>query len=290
VGFARSQKVISLVDGLSSSGRKIFLFVDGEHPKHKLECKNMRTAAIELQNKYGIQVHQSGVNLGVGRAIPAGIEWAFNYTQSLIVIEDDCSPNEFALSYFDESLPYLKNEFVMVCGISPGKKDEESHNYGSSTSSFPLIWGWATTKDAWNKIAFQEKRSTLTRAAIEVLSSPRKVIRYNFFYAARIRIERGNLNAWDSVVAHQMLRKNLYSIVPDISLFSNTGADSVGSHKFELDNISGDSVLTATRAPITLPINFGHEARRETDKKIIKNIYRMRPKHLFSPLKAYLEN
>jgi hypothetical protein len=231
-----------------------------------------------------IKVKISEKNLGVRFAVPAAINWALESCESLIVLEDDCLPNQYALDYFDESIKMVNQKTVLASGSTLPNFPEKLSGY-SYESAYPLIWGWALTKNSWAKIR-PDQVITFKEIFQSILKYPNKTISILYFYAAVIRVDRGLLNAWDSPVALRMLINNYKSIIPDSSVISNVGQDDVASH---FESISTKPEFTVTnygnRAP-SMTKNLSENLSRELDKEIQNQIYKMKFRHILSPIKS----
>ena len=108
-----------------------------------------------------------------------------------------------------------------------------------------------------------------------------------FFLASEIRVRKGKLDAWDSSLALFMLVNKYISVIPNESCITNVGSDQFASHT----KLVTDTELIASpseRIPST-KIDVSLTSMQEIDKRIEKNIYNMKLKQLFSPLKATLE-
>lgn len=282
--FRRPNNLEVIVRACDDEKRDIYIFVD--------KCDNydeLNTEVCGLANQYAkssqrIKVKISEKNLGVRFAVPTAIDWALESCENLIVLEDDCIPNQYALDYFDKSIKLINHETVIVSGSTLPKFPDKLSGF-IYESAYPLIWGWGLTKNSWAKIrpdyAFVWKEVLLS-----ILKYPNRAIPILFFYAAVIRVNRGLLNAWDSPVALRMLIGNYKSVIPDNSVISNVGLDEVASH-FETTSTNPERAVTnyGNRLP-SMTKNLNRKLSRELDKEIRNQIYEMKFRHVLSPLKS----
>jgi hypothetical protein len=199
-----------------------------------------------------------------------------SFEKALIILEDDCIPTPAAFLFFDTQIKNLNSTNVMVCGSSPeNSKDMISNEVESQIASYPLIWGWATDSTSWNSLASGINRKTVPWAKIffQIGRDLRKTKGILFFTAAVIRVNRGQLKAWDSPLALQMLIKGYKAILPTENLITNIGDDEVASHPPR----SNSSHTKPSR-------NHG-----SINKQIESKIYNLRIRHILAPIKAYLE-
>ena len=89
-------------------------------------------------------------NLGCGPRMNSGLAWAFEQCEEAIILEDDCLPHPTFFRFCDEMLDrYRATAGVMsVTGANYqfGRRRGEASYY---FSRYPLIWGWATWRRAW---------------------------------------------------------------------------------------------------------------------------------------------
>lgn len=89
-------------------------------------------------------------NLGCGVRVAGAIDWAFDMTERLIVLEDDCVPS---LSYFRfcEALleRYADDERIMHISGDNYQQGRSRSNYSYYFSKITHAHGWATWKRAW---------------------------------------------------------------------------------------------------------------------------------------------
>ena len=282
--FRRPSNLDVIVRACEDKSRDIYIFVDKCDDYDELNTEVCRLAYEHAKSAQRIKVRISEKNLGVRFAVPTAIDWALESCESLIVLEDDCIPNQYALDYFDKSLKLINQETVIVSGSTlPNFPDKLSGFIYES--AYPLIWGWGLTKNSWAKI-----RPDYSFASREVLLSilkyPNRAIPILFFYAAVIRVDRGLLNAWDSPVALRMLTRNYKSVIPDTAVISNVGQDEVASH-FESISTRNEQTVTSygNRPPSTIK-NSNRKLSRKIDKEMQNQIYKMKIRHILSPLKS----
>jgi FAD/FMN-containing dehydrogenase len=278
-----------LLSILKDSGRRIFLFIDGPRDGDF----HANSAVLEVAQSYvgasPLEIQHPEKNWGVGLGVPHAIDWVFNHVSEVIILEDDCIPSAFALDYFDRNIALLQDSVIMNSGSNPlNKYKSETELTCNSTISFPLIWGWATNIASWNKINYLiEKPIPHIKILKTFLRKPRKAKELAFFYAAAIRIAKGNMAAWDSPVALSMVLDDLQGILPSVNLFSNNGRDS-SAHHFELDLDGSENVQEFETIPASLLIDLSETTRIENDLIMKKYIYGIRPRHLLSPIMALL--
>jgi len=289
VCYLRPKDLETILERNLSSGRKIYVFIDRCHDKNK----SLNEQVIKLAKKYelthDIKVKISEENLGVGIAVPAGVNWIAKSENCFIVLEDDCHLNSEGYTFLDKNFSKLDHEISIICATSPWDIDTTSrvlnHN---SLSSYPLISGWATSSKCWSDISFlignkPPVRSTL----ITVLQRPRKILIMCFFLAAHIKVFRGKSKAWDCSLALGMLIRDKKALIPNLTMVTNTGRDDVASHTIREKNQDSIFRKESSNSPSSL-LNVSSFCTSKTDKQIEKKLYKLKLRHLLSPFKAYL--
>jgi hypothetical protein len=286
VCFRRPRNLELILKECHDKSRDIFIFIDKSYFDDELNNEVIRVAHLYMLTTERIKVKVSDTNLGVRYAVPSAINWALENSDSLIVLEDDCIPNEFTLEYFDGCFRFINEEVVLISGstLPYFPKKLEGYLY---ESEFPLIWGWALTKASWERIR-PDREVRLKDVVKAIIKRPKNLISILYFYAAVIRINCNSLNAWDSPVALRMLVENYKSILPDCSVISNVGLDLVASH-FQPKLPKTESVVTTygVRAP-ALVKNVNKKQSSELSNNIKTQVYNMKFQHVFSPIKSLL--
>lgn len=284
VCFRRPRNLQLIIEECKDKSRDIFIFIDRNNLDDELNAEVCRMANSYNTTINRVKIKVSETNLGVRNAVPRAIDWALESCESLIVLEDDCIPNEFALSYFDYCIDFVNEDTVMISGSTLPNLPDHLTGY-LYESEFPLIWGWALTKGSWEKIR-PDRLIKFKDVLRGLIKNPRNLIPILYFYAAVIRINSGLLQAWDSPVALKMLIENYKSVVPDYSVISNIGNDEVASH-FELTTSCSDALVTTygDQSPAKLK-NLNRTLSSKLNKEIRLQIYQMKFKHILSPLKS----
>ena len=274
-----------------AAGRRVYVFIDGERTPYSKEQNETVRVAQAFASTAGIELYVSAKNLGVGNSIPMALDWAFQFEENLIVLEDDCVPSQSAFEYFDWGIDQLNEDILIVSGLAPESFHPGALNRRhSSLASFPLIWGWACKRDGWLKLRKTKFEGySYLRVLRAILRIPKNLLPLLFFLAAAIRVKKGLLEAWDSEVVLEMLCSNFMAIIPNQSVIRNTGNDSLASH--HMLGIQGESQLVVDYSelvPDKLLVEK-HKVDDDLNQLIIKAIYKMELKQLLSPIKALLE-
>jgi hypothetical protein len=265
---------------------KVFIFID--RAKNELEYENSQVneTAHKYSGDFELKINWVPNHLGVADGVPAAISWALETVDQIVVLEDDCLPNEFALEYFEKQISQLNSEkgTMLVAGTAPNREWTFER---SVLSKYPLIWGWATTKEEWiSFIEFRTNPISFKSIFYHLLGKPIDLLATCYFLGAEIKIRQGRLKAWDCSLALYMLINNRIAILPNISCISNVGRDQYASHT--LQN-SEDNIITLSGTVLpNLEIDNSKSSKTRAEKSIEKEIYHFRKIQILSPLKSLL--
>ena len=284
IAFARPGKLELLLKHLVAEYRKIYVFVDCAEKKYVTENEEVKRIVEKYKNEH-VLVKVANENLGVGKAVPNAISWILSLEDEAVILEDDCFLSPCALNYFDDNIKYVRDDIVMLSGMSPFDFIDPFLEVSNlSLSKYPLVWGWATTRDAWCKLNEIPISQNLLYNLVLAVVSRNSIIAKAFFFAAVLRARSGLLQAWDSEIAYKMLIGNLRSVVPNISVVGNSGNDEVAHHA----DITRLEVRELTKKEPSKVLNLSKRDQNLTNLEIERKIFKLKNRHLVSPLKAKL--
>lgn len=174
-------------------------------------------------------------NLGCGYGPATAISWAFETCEKLIVLEDDCVPEDTFFTFCDEMLErYEEDKRVgMITGWSPmqGSKYFGEYSYLFSVSGNSL--GWATWRDRWSQFDMEmtdfnefHKNSRSQDVA------PNKILSFHYnehFYKRFKNIEQEKKHSWDTQWFYARFKNSFLTIVPVYNQIKYIGFDT-GTH------------------------------------------------------------
>jgi hypothetical protein len=218
--------------------------------------------------------------VGVGKGVPTAIEWIGASESEFVILEDDCMPLKGALDWFDQQISRIDDRTLLISGYSPIKNSISTEQASGVESRYPMIWGWATTRQAWGLLKPKTySKKELFREFLKSTWTLNSKIGLAFFTAAQMRVQMGTLKAWDAPVALNMLFGKYRCLIPTRSLIENVGDDAYASH----------APFSHTEEKFLFE-NFDILSSEELEKVIETTIYKMRFRHLFSPIRALLFN
>lgn len=235
IAYNRPTKVRELILILRKfKTSNILFFIDG--PKNnfedRLKVDLVKKELLSIDWKCDLLIFESEKNLGVKNAVSAAISWAFEHCEELIILEDDIIPNSTFFMFMHEALDEYKND-NRILGITGFNRIEDRHNCKFDKdlilSRYPVIWGWATWKDRWqryNKNILNEKINY-----VKILQANNfnflvvAYFLYNFF-----KVRSSDLDTWDYQLSYLAFLQGTYFIIPRKNLIKNIGMDIDATH------------------------------------------------------------
>jgi hypothetical protein len=284
VAYCRASRLDNLLRILENEDRKVYVVIDKAPENLRTQNEAVIRCAESFLNKLDLEIHVNEIQAGVKFGVPKALDRIFLKEISCIIIEDDCLFNSTSLSYFDEMSQFVHSDIGMVAGDSPWNSIEMSQ---STLSSFPLIWGWTTTRDQWVKLS-QLIGGYIPCGKIvrTIIRRPRLATPILYFLSAQIRVKRDILQAWDCSLALNMLLNDMKCIIPNVRQIENLGADEFAHHTFGHESVLRQHEHKFKNASLILNVNKYEEIL--TNDSIKKRIYKMKWFHILSPLKAWL--
>ncbi len=213
-----------------------FLLVVADGPRSSEEavlCKEARKIVEKVDWKCDLFKDFSDHNLGTGRRVASGLDWAFSLVDQAIILEDDCLPTSSFFSFCNELLArYADDNRIMHISGDNFQFGRNKTSYSYCFSKYPHCWGWATWKRAWNLFDFEIKSWPELKNA--------NIIRFIFedqnerIYWTGIldRVYEGAIDAWDYQWNYACWTHSGLSILPSSNLVSNLGFRPDATHTF----------------------------------------------------------
>jgi hypothetical protein len=284
VAYCRASRITQLLEMLEDQDRRVYVAIDKAPATLTSENEKVRLCVESFKSRLNLVIQVNKTQAGVKLGVPQAIDWVMNYEESCIILEDDCTSSAESLDYFDRMSGYLKGNIALISGDSPWESAEVAH---SSLSAYPLIWGWATNREQWQKLrTLIGGQIPWSEVIFSGLRKPTNILPISYFLSAQIRVNRGDLQAWDCSVALNMLLKNLKCVIPNVRIINNIGDDEFAHHTLDKIKLTRSQRINVKSVSTSLAIP--RYAERATDMAIRKRIYKMKWQQVFSPLKALL--
>ena len=281
IAFARPDGVRRILEIAIKAGvAEIYVSVDG--PRNATD-KERITEILEVvsefksDSKVDIFANTFPNNLGVASGVIHALDWFYSNVPSGIVLEDDIVPTCSFFDFCESALEIYSedNRVKMISGTQVFPSDGD--NRSVRTTSYPMIWGWATWAEDWRDLRshYFDFRPLRIKSLLDY--------RWYYWLTGAKRAVSGKVDTWDTPIAFQFYNRGLLSITPPTNLVTNVGADEAAVHtsedtfplnlpRFEIDvndcvfSISGESEL------------------KEYNNKLERELFRIRYRHYFSPV------
>ena len=289
VCFKRPSDLRKMHTDLEDSKRRVYVFIDRATSGDTSLNEQVIRIAESFLGKFEIYIRCSELNLGVGASVPAAINWIQETESHFIVLEDDCHLNENGFNFLESTKHLLDGSVALISATSPW--DLPTFNprvMPVSVSDYPLISGWAISAQNWKRVSrFMGQKTPYTASMVGVIRRPRMAIAISFFLAAHIRNYRGSIGAWDCTLTLGMLLGGECALIPDVTMVTNTGRDSVAAHT--KPNIGEDVYyrIASLKSP-SQTNSFSAAQRKMTNMAIESRILGMRRRHILSAFRAAL--
>lgn len=169
------------------------------------------------------------------------INYALNIYDAFIFSEDDNVFSSFFLKYINDSLNYTKerDDVIAVCGYSH-PVEWEINTDCLLQNEFFSAWGYGIWKNKYyylrNEIINTSFLNVVKKNSVKLLYNNKK----NYYYASRL-FSQDDLCLTDIHISILMNIKNLFVVMPKISLVRNMGWDNegincVGKVKYDFSN------------------------------------------------------
>lgn len=273
---------------------KLFLACDGSRKGKSNDIENVKKCQEIVGNvDWECEVHRnySNENLGCGMRMYTGINWAFDYVDRLIVLEDDCVPSLDFFLFCRELLERYKNDnrIYMINGMNHlGKYEETPYSYFFGPG---CCWGWATWKRAWEKVDFEmnfmedeysmkcvERRYPYYKNAIEMGKSRRDVLRSG-----------RKLSTWTFQSGMAAALESQMAIVPNVNLITNIGLSEKSGHAVNnLKKIAKSQQAYFYAPAIKMDFPLKHPKYVIEDMGYYEMVQKKFKKTVFSTLEGYI--
>lgn len=236
IGYKRSNNIKKILDLLLKFQIKnIYIYIDGSINNHDFfeNSKTKETALAYSKLNKNISILLKEKNIGLKYNIPEAINWVFNFHNKIIILEDDCIPNESFFSFCEELLNkyYSDLRIGQISGSNflNSRNFKYSNNESYMFSKITNCWGWATWKNRWENIHDIEMDiwpEIKNKKYLEEYFENGKDVRYarkifNQIYPNKI--------IWDRAWFLTNIINKRFTIIPRKNLISNIGYDNLAS-------------------------------------------------------------
>lgn len=284
LGYMRFEGILRCLESCDQAGiRKIYIALDGpKDSKSKTHQQEGIDKIYEFVDSRGIALtlRQRHSNAGLAVGVIEGISWFFEQENQGVILEDDLV---VSADFFQFSMTALENfgHDRSIALISGNNFSLDSSSGAISALHYPLIWGWATTRQTWC-------------AFIDTIHSPlRPMFNRNlglavnaFWWTAAKQSRSGLVDSWAMSFSHFVRMRDLLCLQPPVNLVSNCGSDQHAVH-----TSASDSFVNFPLGKMDSDIHWAlptKEVISTQDRHVEQNIYRISNRSLLSPLRFLL--
>jgi hypothetical protein len=206
---------------------KLLVIADGPRADRAGEadlCVRTRAIVEEVDWPCEVLRNYAETNMGCGRRVSSGLDWAFVQVEEAIVVEDDSLPNPSFFPFCTELLKRYRSDerIMMISGDNfqnGNRRTPDSYYF----SRFPHLWGWATWRRAWqhydwSMTGWPQRREARWLKPIARYAAVERLLTSYFDDTMS-----GKIDSWDYQWTYCMFVHNGLSIAPSVNLVANMG-------------------------------------------------------------------
>lgn len=284
LGYMRIEGILRCLESCDQAGiRKVYIALDGPRDSKSqahqqegidkiLEFVESRGIALTLRRRHS--------NAGLAVAVIEGISWFFEQEQQGVILEDDLVVSTDFFRFSMNALEKLADN-QKIALISGNNYLPDSSSRCISALHYPLIWGWATTRQTW--CAFID---TINRPLRPMMNRNLKPAVNSFWWTAAKQSRSGLVDSWAMSFSHFIRMRDLICLQPPVNLVSNCGSDQHAVHSNTSDQLVNFPLgRMGSDIDWALPTDDVIAARDLHAEQII---YRISNRNLLSPFKFLL--
>lgn len=285
VCYARINQVIESISSLAKEGIiEFYVSIDGAKNERIRNIQSALIKALEHQaQKLNVKIHvqKSDYNLGLSKAVQFGVDWVFRNAESAIILEDDLKVSPNLASYFSVALKRLDDfDKALIASANQFNQPDEK-TLKCTWTTYPLIWGWATTRSRWEEVKYLINCENVNR------KEERSYAIQGFWLSGRLRVRAQVLDSWALPLADAFHHGSYLAICPPRNLCMNVGNDEFGIHTLTATSWMSTPAFGLEEAWEVPDLDF--DRIQEYDSFLEKEFFRIRIWHTFSPVKAQLQ-
>lgn len=243
--YNRLEHTKKTVDALKqnklASDSLLFIFSDGnKSERDRKSVEEVRSFISTISGFDEIKIILREKNLGLANSVISGVSEVINKYEKAIVLEDDIVTSPYFLKFMNEALEFYKddNRIFSVSGYNFPIKIPASYQYKIYISPRPSSWGWATWKDRWEKVNWENSEYE------EFIKDKKRILNFNMGGDDLTRMLKnqiaGKINSWAIRWAFAHYLNNAFCLFPVRSFANNIGADRSGVHTRKTNKFSVD--------------------------------------------------
>jgi hypothetical protein len=284
LGYMRVEGILRCLESCDQAGiRRIYIALDGpkdsKSQTHQQEGIDKILEFVESRG-IGLTLRRRNSNAGLAVGVIEGISWFFEQEQQGVILEDDLV---VSTDFFQFSMNALEKfgDHPKIALISGNNYLSDSSSRCISALHYPLIWGWATTRQTW--CAFID---TIDRPLRPMINRNLRPAVNSFWWTAAMQSRSGLVDSWAMSFSHFIRMRDLICLQPPVNLVSNCGSDQHAVH-----SNPSDPLVNFSLGKIVSDIDWALPTREvisAQDLHAEQIIYRISNRSLLSPFKFLL--
>lgn len=271
--YRRTTNIEEILERCIGMGLRRFYFaIDGpRNDTERIEQDKLTAILSDFCREKNVEGNITGLrkNRGILINMVTALEYFFSKETFGIILEDDTVPRIEFVDFVRSARKTLDREHsTMIISGWRGFDSSKASNVPFEHCSYPLIWGWATTREKWQTMRtwFFEEYPNINRNRWMFDSS------YSFWKTGYCRVSKGRLDSWANILAFRFRVDNLKSLVPRYTMINNVGYDEFATH---------------SKRKITFSLRRNYISENVTlDRWLETEVFAISRRHLLSPLYA----
>lgn len=257
LAFNRPQCTEALVNCLLDySFKSIFINIDGPRVPSEAFLTEMTFSILSRLrgNTSQFYVNKNKSNRGCKTSCITALTFAFENSNELIVLEDDCIPSDSFFKHVELGLE-LSRKSTSIAHISGSNLVANITNADKPyLSRYINNWGWAMTSEWFSKIypgmlwLADINRRLASSRTFNSLSMPQRNYLIEIFKHSVC-----SATIWDFYIQYGLFENSAYSLIPHTNLVRNIGFGSDATHMNRYSKSNPNYVLN--NPPSQLPID-----------------------------------
>lgn len=146
----------------------LFICIDG--PRNEAEAvkvEAVREVALSCRGFHAVDVRWSERNRGLAASVIQGVDRVLEFSDSVIVLEDDLVTHPGFLRFMNAGLGRYRErtKVFSLCGYTSDVRMPSGYAYDAYFCPRSSSWGWATWRDRWRSVDWQPTPASFQKNA-----------------------------------------------------------------------------------------------------------------------------
>src|SRR5579863_6230416 len=212
---------------------ELYIFSDGaKADKDKKAVAEVRSFIKDITGFKKVIIKESEKNMGLAASIIEGVTNVFEFSDRVIVLEDDLVVSTNFLAYMNQALEFYTDHsnIYSISGYTIPMKIPAGHPYDVYFLPRASSWGWATWKNRWKNIDWQVSdfaEFSKNKGAIKEFNKGGS----DMFNMLK-RQMNGEIDSWAIRWCYHQFKAKTYSVYPLLSKVQNEGFTSDATNTY----------------------------------------------------------